>query len=357
MARRMLSTRRHKAGLPPGTPVHIGERAGTSDGVQITVFEYDAGTCIERTLNDIEQCAELTLQKAVTWINVDGVHDVATVTRLCELFGAHPLVQEDIVNTDQRPKAEEYEGYLFMVVKMLRQSETNHAIEAEQMSVLLMDRLVISFQERPGDVFDTLRARLRNGKGTVRRRGSDYLAYCLLDAIVDHYYILLEQIEARIEPLEEAVATDPQPDSVRTIQHLKRDLLHLRRNLWPMREMIYRLSREGAAVIADETRLFLRDLYDHVIHVIEILETFQELVGGTMEIYLSSISNRMNNIMKVLTIISTIFIPLTFVAGIYGMNFVHMPELEWRWAYPATLGVMVLIALVMLRFFRRKGWI
>lgn len=355
MVKRMLSTRKHKAGLAPGTPVHIGERGGHD--VQISVFEYDAATCVERELESATQCAALPLQAAVTWVNVDGVHDVATVTEICEVFGIHPLVQEDIVNTDQRPKAEEYDGYLFAVVKMLRQPGQRHEIEVEQVSILLMERLVISFQERAGDVFDTVRGRLRSGKGSVRRRGADYLAYCLLDAIVDHYYILLEQIEMRLEPLEEAAVADPRTDTARAIQALKRDLLHLRRSLWPMREMIYRLSREGAAVIAEETRVFLRDLYDHVIHVIEIVDTFQEIAAGTMDIYLSSISNRMNNIMKVLTIISTIFIPLTFVAGIYGMNFVFMPELQWRWAYPATLGVMALIALVMLRFFRRKKWI
>ena len=351
--RRIVFPRREKAGLPPGTPVHIGSRRGE---FLISTFGYDRERSEERTVT-VDECVRIEPGPGVTWINVDGVHNVQAVTRICDAFGIHPLVQEDIVNTDQRPKAEEYDGYLFAVVKMVRQPNEDHSIEVEQVSVVVMDRLVISFQERPGDVFDSVRGRLRSGKGRLRRHGADYLAYCLLDAIVDHYYILLEGIEARIEPLEQNALDDPQPESMRAIQDLKRDLLHLRRSLWPMREMIYRLSREGAAVVADETRVFLRDLYDHVIHVIEILETFQEIVSGTMDIYLSSISNRMNNIMKVLTIISTIFIPLTFVAGVYGMNFAHMPELEWRWAYPVTLGVMGVIALLMLRFFRRKRWI
>ncbi len=355
MGMRVLSTRRKKAGTAPGTPVHVGRRK--YDATRITVFEYDAAVCEERELASPRDCAALDRARAITWINVEGVHDVSTVSTICEAFGVHSLVQEDIVNTDQRPKVEEYDGYLFGVLKMARRPEHQEEIEIEQVSLLLLDGLVISFQERGGDIFEPVRNRLRTGKGSVRRRGPDYLAYCLMDAIVDHYYILLEQIEERIGPLEQQAIADPQPEIARSIQSLKRELLQLRRSLWPMREMVYRLSREEVPLIGEGSRVFLRDLYDHVIHIIEILETFQELVSSTMDIYLSSISNRMNNIMKVLTIIATIFIPLTFVAGVYGMNFVYMPELEWRWAYPATLGVMAGIAGVMLRFFRRKGWV
>ena len=360
MRRRFVTTRRGKAGLPPGTPIHVGERPLTPVG--FTVFEYGPDSCIEHSPPDAAACIAIERTAPVTWINVDGVYDVTAVTQICSALGVHPLVQEDIVNTDQRPKAEDYDSYLYVVLRMLRSlpngdGEPVAAIVSEQVSIVVADRLVVTFQERPGDVFDAVRERLRSGKGTVRRKGADYLAYCLMDAIVDHYFILLEQIEARIEPLEEAVVSAPHNDSPRAIQALKRDLLVLRRTLWPLREMVYRLSREGARAITDDTRVFLRDLYDHVIHVIDLIETFQELAAGTMDIYLSSISNRMNNIMKVLTIISTIFIPLTFIAGIYGMNFAYMPELEWRWAYPVTLAGMGTIALVMLRFFRKKGWI
>jgi len=373
MIKRKLFTRAHKAGLAPGTPVHIGEK--NEQPVAVSVMEYDADGCSSRTELSLDELIALPLRSTVTWINVDGVHNVSTVTRICERFGIHTLVQEDIVNTDQRPKVDEYDGYLFVVLKMLRRHETaprpegttakaqrqaameQHLIEVEQVSLLILDGVIISFQEFAGDVFDPIRNRLRNGKGSLRRRAADYLGYCLLDAIVDQYYILLEQIETRIEPIEEVVVLDPSPEVVVQIQSLKRDLLYLRRSLWPTREMVYRLSREESSMIGADTRLFLRDLYDHVIHVIEILEGLQELASGSMDIYLSSISNRMNSIMKVLTIISTIFIPLTFVAGIYGMNFIHMPELEWPWAYPATLGVMALTALGMLRFFRSKRWI
>ena len=355
MTRRIVSTRRAKAGLPPGTPVHVGERR--ADGVRFSVMTFGADGCDEHTPPDVPACVALRGTAAVTWINIDGVHDVAVVTEICKAFDVHPLVQEDVVNTDQRPKAEDYGSYLFLVIKMLQHASDGAGISTEQVSMIVMDGLVISFQERPGDVFQNVRERIRTGKGNVRKRGADYLAYCLIDAVVDHYFIMLEQIESQIEPLEEEVVTNPAPGSVRTIQGLKRDLLLLRRSLWPLREMVYRLSREGAPAIADDTKVFLRDLYDHVIHLIELVETFQELASGTMDVYLSSISNRMNSVMKVLTIISTIFIPLTFIAGVYGMNFLFMPELEWRYAYPAVLGVMVGIVAFMIRFFRKKGWL
>ncbi|TVQ25379.1 MAG: magnesium and cobalt transport protein CorA [Spirochaetaceae bacterium] len=360
MQRRFVTTRRDKTGLPPGTPIHVGSRP--TDPVRFTVFQYGPDSCTEHSPPDAAACTAIERNAPITWINVDGVYDVTAVTQICSALGVHPLVQEDIVNTDQRPKAEDYGSYLYVVLRMLRSLPNGDpagtpAIVAEQVSLIVMEGLVVSFQEHEGDVFEAVRERLRSGKGSVRRKGPDYLAYCLMDAIVDHYFILLEHIEGRIEPLEEAVVSDPNSDAPRAIQALKRDLLVLRRTLWPLREMIYRLSREGAGAITDDTRVFMRDLYDHVIHVIDLIETFQELAAGTMDIYLSSISNRMNNIMKVLTIISTIFIPLTFIAGIYGMNFSNMPELEWRWAYPVTLAGMAAIALVMLRFFRKKGWI
>ena len=352
-SRRLLRPRRSKAGLPPGTPVHIGDRTG--NGVRLSAFVYNADGFTEHQLETVEQACAPGAADHVTWLNVDGVHDVATVGQICRAFDIHPLVQEDIVNTDQRPKAEEYDGYLFLTVKMMRYA--GETVQAEQVSLLLTDRMVISFQEQAGDVFDIIRDRIRTGKGFVRRKGADYLAYCLLDSIVDHYYLLLEKLEERIEPLEESVVEDAQPQQMRIIQELKREMIFLRRSLWPTREMISRLSRQSVVRISDETRVFLRDLYDHVIHIIEILESLQELLSGTMEIYLSSISNRMNGIMKVLTIISTIFIPLTFIAGVYGMNFVFMPELSVWWAYPLTLVGMGVIAVGMIRFFRRKGWL
>jgi len=353
--RRILPRRVHKTGLAPGTPVHTGERR--TESAKITVFEYDQSGCQERQLDKVEDCAACGESSRTVWINVDGVHDISVVEAVGKIFGIHPLVQEDIVNTNQRPKIEEYDSYLFAIVKMLYEDPETHGIQAEQVGIVLTPRVVISFQEREGDVFNPLRERLRNGKGIVRQRGSDYLAYCLVDAIVDHYFLIMENLEDRILPLEDQVVNDPQPHVMQSIHGLKNDLVFLRRSLWPLREMLARLDREQIALIDPDTRPFLRDVHDHTIQIIEILESFQEIVSGLLDVYLTSISNRMNNVMKVLTIIATTFIPLTFIVGVYGMNFQHMPELAWRWGYPAVWGVMVLVFIGMLFFFKHRKWL
>ena len=353
--RSMLTRRNRKTGLAPGTPIHIGERRTKS--TKITVFEYDASTVRERQLASVQECGECKDSKGVVWINIDGIHDISVVETVGKVFGIHPLVQEDIVNSNQRPKVEEYDSYLYSIVKMLYKEQDTGILQAEQVSIIVTPRCVISFQEREGDVFNPVRERLRTGKGIVRRRGSDYLAYCLIDAIVDHYFQIMEDLEDRILPLEEEVVDNPRPEVLQRIHWLKNDLVFLRRSLWPLREMLARLYREQLPPIRKDTRPFIRDVHDHTIQVIEILESFQEIVSGLMDIYMSSISNRMNNIMKVLTVIATIFIPLTFIAGVYGMNFQHMPELAWRWGYPAALGVMALVFVGMLIFFKRRKWL
>ena len=353
--RRIFSKRIQDTGLAPGTPVHIGERL--AEKTQITVFEYDESRVQERGVETIEECAAYRDSGSVVWINIDGIHDVSVIESLGNMFGIHPLVQEDIVNTNQRPKVEEYEGYLFAIVKMLYEEPDTHLLHSEQVSVIVKPHLVISFQEREGDVFAPVRERLRGGKGILRKRGSDYLAYCLIDAIVDHYFLILEQMEDRILPLENQVVDNPEPRVLQKIHGIKNDLVFLRRSLWPLREMLVRIDREQYPLIQEETRPFLRDVHDHSIQVIEILESFQEIVSGLMDIYLSSISNRMNNIMKVLTVVATIFIPLTFIVGVYGMNFQHMPELAWRWGYPGIWAVMILVFIGMLVFFKRRKWL
>jgi magnesium transporter len=353
--RRMISRRVQQAGLVPGTPIHVGERR--TEFAKITVFEYDASAVQERELGSVEECRECKASKGMVWINIDGIHDISVVEAVGRIFGIHPLVQEDIVNTNQRPKVEDYDNYLFTIVKMLYEEPANHVLQTEQVSIIVMPRLVISFQEMEGDVFNPVRERLRTGKGMVRERGSDYLAYCLIDAIVDHYFLIMESLEDRIMPLEEQVADDPQPRVLQSIHGLKNDLVFLRRSLWPLREMLMHLDRDRLPLIQDDTRPFLRDVHDHTIQVIELLESFREILSGLMDIYMSSISNRMNNIMKVLTIIATIFIPLTFIAGLYGMNFRYMPELSWRWGYPAVWGLMILVFIGMLIFFKRKNWL
>lgn len=353
--RRILSRTIKDTGLAPGTPVHVGERL--VEAARITVFEYDESHCEERRLERPEDCAAFRESNGVVWINVDGIHDISVVEAIGRMFGLHPLVQEDIVSTHQRPKIEEYDSYLFAVLKMLQEETESRGIAAEQVSIIITRKLVISFQEKQGDVFDPVRERLRQGKGQVRRRGSDYLAYCLIDAIVDNYFLIMEDLEDRIQPLEDAVVENPQPEQMRTIQGLKSDLVFLRRSLWPLREMLARLEREQIPLIHPDTRPFLRDVYDHTIRIIEILESFQEIIASLIDIYLSSISHRMNSIMKVLTIIATIFIPLTFIVGVYGMNFDHMPELSWRWGYPAVWGVMILVVVGLVVYFRRKKWL
>ena len=353
--RRILTRKIHKTGLAPGTPVHIGERR--TESTKITVFEYDDAHIEERQLNSVEECKEWKKSPGVVWINIDGIHEISVVESVGKLFGIHPLVQEDIVNTNQRPKVEDYDSYLFAIVKMLYEDREASEIHAEQVSIIVTPKIVISFQERDGDVFSPVRERLRNGKGIIRQRGSDYLAYCLIDAIVDHYFLIMENLENRILPLEDQAVNDPTPQVMQSIHSLKSDLVFLRRSLWPLREMLARLEREQLTLIRPDTRRFLRDVYDHTIQIIEILESFQEIVSGLLDVYMSSISNRMNNVMRVLTIIATIFIPLTFIVGVYGMNFQHMPELAWRWGYPAVWGVMLLVIIGMVIFFKRKKWL
>jgi magnesium transporter len=267
-------------------------------------------------------------------------------------------VMEDIMNTEQRPKIEDFDDYIFVVLKMLYYDNDEEEIKAEQISIIVRSNFVLSFQEREGDIFNPLRDRIRNAKGRVRKMGPDYLAYCLLDAIVDNYFVVLEKLGEQIEGMEEELVTNPTPVTLQRIHNLKREMIFLRKSVWPLREVVSRLERGESPLIKESTGIYLRDVYDHTIQVIDTIETYRDMLSGMLDIYLSSISNRMNQVMKVLTIIATIFIPLTFVAGIYGMNFEYMPELKWHWFYPKAFWlVMIGIAGVMLVYFRRKRWL
>lgn len=350
-----LITKSIRAGLPPGTLVHIGKER--TEKVRITVFDYKEDSLEEKTVPSIEETFPFRDKPTVTWINVDGIHDMEVIQKVGKHFGLHPLVLEDIVNTGQRPKLEDYEKQLFIVVKMLTYDENKRETNSEQVSFILGSNFVISFQEAPGDVFDPVRERIRNGKGRIRKMGADYLAYALIDAIVDNYFIILEKLGERIEDLETELVTDPDQDTVGAIHRLKREMIYLRKSVWPLREVVSGLERSECQLIRDPTRPFLRDVYDHTIQVIDTMETYRDMLSGMLDLYLSTISNRMNSVMKVLTIIATIFIPLTFIAGIYGMNFEFMPELHWRWGYPAILAIMFLIGIAMLFFFRKKKWL
>jgi magnesium transporter len=347
--------RSKKTGLPPGTLVHIGEKKAES--VRINLIDYDEQDFRERQIENIEECFPFKATPTVTWINIDGLHNVDIVEKVGKHFDLHPLILEDILNTTQRPKFEDYDGHMFTVLKMLRCIGDRRLVQSEQVSLVLGRNFVISFQESIGDVFEPIRERIRKAKGRVRKMGPDYLAYALLDAIVDGYFSVLEVAGDKIESLEEQLVNDPTEEIMRQIHSLKRELIFLRKSIWPLRELISNMLRSESELIKESTGIYLRDVYDHTIQVIDTVESHRDIVSSMLDIYLSSISNRMNAVMKVLTIIATIFIPLTFVAGIYGMNFKFMPELEWRWGYALALLVMTVIAVIMLAYFKKKRWL
>jgi len=344
-----------KVGLPPETLVHIGEKK--IEKVRITIIDYDEAQFQEKEISAIEECLSFKDKPTTTWINVDGLHQVEVLERIGDCFGLHPLVLEDTLNTGQRPKVEDLGDYIYVVLKMLYAEEENGEITEEQLSIVLGPAFVISFQEGGGDVFDPIRERIRNGRGRARKMGADYLAYSLLDSVVDNYFIVLEKLGERIEFLEEELVANPTTETLHAIHALKRDMIFLRKSVWPLREIISGLERGESALIQESTVIYFRDVYDHTIQVIDTVETFRDMVSGMLDIYLSSVSNRMNEVMKVLTVITTIFIPLTLIAGIYGMNFRYMPELGWRWGYPMVWLVMLAMAGLMLVYFRRKRWL
>jgi len=352
---RRIKRHSRKAGLPPGTLVHIGEKK--TEHVRITLIDYNEENVQEGVVEKVEECFPFKEMPTVTWINIDGLHSIETIEKIGKHFELHPLILEDILNTGQRPKCEDYEKCLFMVLKMLRYNDEDNSVRSEQVSLVLGQNFVISFQEAVGDVFEQVRDRIRNAKGRIRKMAADYLAYTLIDSIVDNYFLILERIGEQIESMEEELIAKPSDKTVRMIHSLKRELIFLRKSVWPLRELINSLQKTESSLITDSTEPYLRDVYDHTIQVIDTIESFRDMVSGMLDIYLSSISNQMNAVMKVLTIIATIFIPLTFIAGIYGMNFKYMPELEWRWGYGLVLLVMIAIAVIMLIYFRRKKWL
>jgi magnesium transporter len=352
---KIVKKRSSKTGLPPGTLVYVGERKVES--VRITFIDYDEQSFQEKQVTNIEECLKLKDTPTVSWINIDGLHDIELLEKLGGGFELHPLVLEDILSTGQRPKFEDYEKHIFIVLKMLSFDQESHSVEAEQVSLILGSNYVISFQERIGDVFEFVRERIRKSKGRVRKMGPDYLAYAILDAIVDNYFVILERFGEKIESMEEEVIGEPTEKTVQQIHSLKSEMILLRKSIWPLRELIGGIQKSESSLVKETTDIYLRDVYDHTIQIIDTIESFRDMVSGLLDIYLSSLSNKMNAVMKVLTIIATLFIPLTFVAGIYGMNFEYMPELKVRWAYGAVWLVMITIAVFMLCYFKRKKWL
>ncbi|MGQ9672469.1 MAG: magnesium/cobalt transporter CorA [Candidatus Aminicenantales bacterium] len=352
---RPIHRRSRKTGLPPGSLIHIGERK--TERTRIAIIDYDEKNFEEKEAKTVEECFPFKDTATVTWINVDGVHDSDIIGKMGEHFGVHSLILEDIMNTAQRPKMEDMGDYIFIVVRMISFEAKKKWVLSEQVSLIVGSNFVISFQEGEGDVFDPIRERIRSDKGRLRKMGPDYLAYALIDAIVDNYFLVLEKLGEQVEFLEEELVTDPGRKTIEVLHTLKREMIYLRKSVWPLREVISGVARSGSPLIKESTGIFLRDVYDHTIQVIDTIETYRDMLSGMLDIYLSSVSNRMNEIMKVLTIIATIFIPLTFIAGIYGMNFQYMPELRWRWGYFATLAWMAMVCVFMLIYFRRKKWL
>jgi len=352
---RLTKEHSREAGLPPGSLVFFGEKR--VEKATVTVIDYSETDLRETTIATPQECRRYVNQETVTWINVTGLHDTGLLGELGEMFSIHPLILEDILNTGQRPKFEDHGEFLFCVVKMLYRGKGDGEIVSEQVSLLLGSGYLMTFQEMEGDVFDLIRDRIRDGKGRIRKMGCDYLGYVLLDAIVDNYFGVLEDVGEKIECLQEAVAERPEPDALQAVHRLKRDMIFMRKNLWPLRELVSALDKSESDLISDELSPYLRDVHEHTFQVIDTVEALREMLSGTLDTYMTSVSNRMNEVMKVLTIIATIFIPLTFIAGIYGMNFENMPELRCRLGYFGVLFVMLIVAAAMIIFFKRKKWL
>ncbi|MGC9337863.1 MAG: magnesium/cobalt transporter CorA [Candidatus Cloacimonadia bacterium] len=342
-----------KIGTPPGTFIYTGEKR---EDFEISVIDYNVDKYNELKTTDIEECFPFKDSPTVTWINIVGLNKVDAIEKIGKHYNLHPLVLEDILNVNQRPKIDYFDDYIFIILKMLTYNNGSHDVESEQVSIILGKNFVFTFQERKGDVFEPIRDRIRRNKGIIRRNGASYLFYSLIDIVVDNYFLILEKLGEEIDDLEEEVISEPTPKTVQIIHKLKRNLIDLRRSIWPIREVLSNLAK-GESQLLNGTSIYFSDTHDHTIQIIDTVETFRDMVSGLLDVYLSSVSNRMNEVMKVLTIIATLFIPLTFIAGIYGMNFRYMPELGWKFGYPLVLIVMLCIGIGMIIYFKRKKWL
>lgn len=342
-------------GLRPGELVHIGERK--VEKIRIDLIEYDKENISEEQDTTIERCLESKVKSNVSWINVIGIHDPEIIKKFGDAMELHALHQANIMNTDLRPSIETSEEYIFLMLKMPHFNEEKGKIELEQISFILSKDHIVSFQEIEQDFFEQIRKRIRDNIGTIRQRKSDYLTYALLDAVVDSYFLVLEKISDISEGLEDELMTNPTPKTLQSLQLLKRQMILLRKSIWPAREVLDNLQRSTNELIQEETKTYLRDSYNHIVQVIDTIEGLRDVVGGMLDTYLSSVSNKMNEVMKTLTIIASIFIPITFVAGVYGMNFQHMPELSSPVAYPLVLILMSVIAFALYGYFRKKKWV
>lgn len=350
-----VSSRRLKTGVPPGTVVFVGEQK--TEESRIDLFHYTKEELTELSGISTVQAREFLKKTGFNWINISGLHNTQLIEEVGKLLNIHPLTLEDVVNTKQRPKVEEFQDYIFVAIKMISFNESDHSIDIEHLSLILGDNYVISFQEKEGDVFNGLRTRLKNPQSRLRSKKSDYLLYSLMDSVIDHYFLTIENLGDYIDELNDQILADPMPDTLQQLHSLKREILRLRRAIRPLREMVGILDKSESHLLCSDTDIYFRDLFDHTYQVMDIVENFRDSLNSMHDTYLSVISNRMNEIMKVLTIIATIFIPLTFIAGVYGMNFEFMPELKWRYGYAMIWGIMIITGIGLIIYFRKKKWL
>lgn len=348
-----VSRRGIKTGAPPGTLMHIGK--DRTNGIVITRCIYDESNYSEEKNITIHNLFNEKKEGVVSWINFDGIHDVKVIEEIGNHYGIDMLVLEDIVNATQRPKIEDYSDYIHISLKMLTYNKQTNETESEQVSLVFNSYMVLSFQEKNVDDFDPIRERIRK-KGKIRKMGTDYLVYSILDYIIDNYFLVLEKTGEKIELLEEEVLASSSKETIKKIHELKREIIAIKKLVWPMRDILSVMMKPENEFIEVSLIMYLRDAYDHIIEIMETIEAYRDFLAGLHDIYLSNISQRMNEIMKVLTLISTIFIPLTFLAGLYGMNFKYMPELEWHYGYYFLVFIMVILALAMIKYYKKKKW-
>ncbi|MBA3898704.1 MAG: magnesium/cobalt transporter CorA [Bacteroidetes bacterium] len=340
----------HRVGLPPGSTDHIPVAESGLAGYKYNETEFERAD-----FKNVEEISNFLSDTHTSWINVNGLN-AEVVEKIGKALNIHPLFIEDILHLGQRPKVEEAEEYLYLVINMLDYNEALHEVTSEQVSFIITERHLFSFQEKQGDIFGPVRARLEAGKGKIRNNGADYLAYCLIDVVVDRFYLILEQLGNKIESLETQVINNPSVELLQEINLIKRDFIYLRKNIWPLREALNALQRPGQLFVSRNTRFYLKDVYDHTIQVMDSIDTYREMLSSILDIYMSSVSNKLNNVMKTLTTMASIFIPLTFLVGVYGMNFHNMPELEWEYGYHFIWGIMIMTAASLLLYFKRKNW-
>ncbi len=351
---RFFRKRDQLKGQVPGSLIFVGTKK--VEQTSIHVIDYDSERLIERDFTDVNQIKDLHSSSACSWINIYGLHDIEVINQIGSRYGLHSMVLEDVLNTGQRPKLEDFDDVLFLVLKMFRYDPEEEIVHAEQLSMVIGNGVLITFQEQKGDVFEAVRERIRKMKGRIRQLGVDYLAYALLDTVVDNYVSVIERIGERVEELDERVLEDPDKEIIADISLAKREINYMRKSIRPARDAILQLGKLDTDLIRDYMVPFLKDLQDLTTHATEVVEIYREMLTDQMNVYHSSLSNRMNDVMKVLTIFAAIFIPLTFIAGIYGTNFEYFPELHYRYSYFVFWGVIIVVALGMLIFFKKKKW-